>query len=343
MLFIALLCVPVIVIFVAIAVDVARLIEARSDAQRALDMAALSGAGGIPFMRFNADRSKIDTLSQLFNGAAGAQGTNNINSLDPNVQATDLEFYGLDLNGEIVDLSGPSLPAGEVASGNENQVQVVKISKQYSIDTTLTSIIGHDIMNTTVESFAAATGPRCFNVNIPMVLMDCDTGVNQNCGPTQCGQSYSQVLFNPDQTDNAAWFQPTDPANANDCKDAVENSTSWTLCVGDTAYLNNGTMTSCLMKVEDQCFGRRPGECTVANPWYVTVPVIDCEYFGEAGNPFNQETPITGFARVGITDVQANPGHTIDFVLDCEVSPVPNPQGSGGQLCGLFSAPTLIQ
>ena len=344
--------IPVLVVLAAIAVNIGWLYYARNQAQAAVDSAALAAAAGIP--HYNSldpgaaagNSGRVLALLNLFNGDPVLGTTNSIIGIDPDVQWGDVRYlvYTRPFVGGVYGTPTFEYPA---FPNRNDEINGIEISKTYSIPLFLSDIIGYGSMDVNVQSAAVLSGPSCFPIRAPITLLHCpDVGApndqctsNDNCGVVV---DFNTAQLNPDPGDNAAIYAlATEPPNANICRQRVRGELPGDeVCVGEMISLNNGVLGSCLQEMQHQC--ENYWFCSVATPWITTVPVVHCDDFRDPSNPvLVQDAPVFGFARIGITHVEAKgKGKRIEFMKICGEMETGAP--TGARPCGFYSAPVLV-
>ena len=321
--------IPLILLLVAGAVDIARIVLARAELQRTTDAAALSSVAAIPNLQRIGSDAKMKILAEQFNGTPGTANPF-VNDVFNSIQA-DIDF---DTDATIVRW----LPNGTLA---ENPLSTlangVKIATSIPVPSTLGSLFGFNQFTVSTTSTAILSAPDCFQVTFPIVIMNCE-GVNNVCNYAGCNQLI-EVKLTSSQTDNAVIFGTAWPPSEQECENVVDGG-SPIKCAGEMIYLNNGGLGGCLQHMKAKCDDlNKCNPPTEPEPWFVNIPFVNCADF--PSQPHGQ-IPIKGFARVGILRIRptGNP-KGIDVVRVCDSISFGAP--GGGQHCGLFTPPRLIE
>lgn len=322
---------PVIALLVAIALNVGTLVSARSQAQSAVDAAALSAVAGLPRYNLTSDKAAVITLAQAFNGSAQANDANTVLNGDLQINASDIEYKEYS-TGQLKDAT------------SAQQTNAVQVSKEFTVPMFLKGIVRKSDWKIRLSATAVLGGPGCMTPALPFALIDCSNTHSGSgvCSSLNCNKEVNLVISNPTQADSAAFFTfDGSPSNASACKSMVEDpEENKFICAGSKIELNNGTIASCLADVAQQCTARN---CSPANPWVVNLPVIDCEQLSATGSNPVQSALVSGFARVGINSV-SNQGSSksIGMVLLCGVQS--NVAVGGGKNCGTYAlGPILVE
>ena len=329
----------------------------KSEAQTAVDAAAMAAAAALPDFNRSGNPAAVATLAAGFNGPPTQNRANLVIGQDPDIQLADLQFLSYS------DSSG-GVPALDAQSAN-----AVRVTKSYTIPHFLAPFLGNNLSTTTTVRATALLGsPECMVPRLPFAILECDLGnppqPNDQClAACSGGVVQREVRFSPAPVDNGAWFifDPNagnnTPANAAACKDAVTYTTPIPeLCVGSFISLNNGQLTSCLSALDNWCDQRdaqgqpvsnpQPPQypaapCSEATPWEAYVPVIACADLPPSNQP-NQVVRVSGFAKVAITNV-VNQGNQKKIVYHLRCETLPAAEGAGFS-CGLRGdRPVLVQ
>ena len=316
-------------LLIALSLNIGWIASVHSQAQAAVDAAALAGAAAIPDYHIkNGDMTNLIALSTSFNGATNQPDTNEVANSGPDIQTGDIALKVYD----GVDIKDPQ-------TNNPLERNAVQVTKNYEVPLFFTKLINTITWNISVTATANMSGPSCFKPDLPLALID-DSATTALCQPLNCGTEVTYALQSPSTLDTSSFFNfDGEIASASRCRDMVNNGMgSKMICAGDNIALNNGQVTSCLSDMENKCTSLA---CSPGNPWIVDIPVVSSKVL-QSGNP-NQSAPIAGFARIGITEVNdhGSPKYIKFNVMCNQVSP---DTAAGGTTCGLLAQkPILIK
>ena len=317
----------VLVLLVAASINIGWMSNVKSQAQAAVDAAALAGAAGIPnYIALDGDKDIVDRLALSFNGDPTSDDTNPVAKGDPLIETARVFMSVYD---------GASVqPATDVPSTN-----AVQVEKQYTVPL-FGGVLDMVQWSVTVRAAATLGSPGCAEVNFPVALVA--DGTQDFCSVSRCDQGSSIAIQTNSNVDNSAFFNYYgNPVSASSCRAMVDGSARRTICAGEEIELNNGQMTSCLQEMNRYC-----DEIDCDNvPWVVTVPVVTSAAIATVNNGNNpvQQAPIAGFARIWIGEIIDNGSlKSISYTRLCNQT-LPD-SVSGGINCGLIAqAPVLVQ
>ena len=318
----------VLVLLVAASINIGWMSNVKSQAQAAVDAAALSGAAGIPnYIALNGDKDIVDRLALSYNGDPADDDTNSVAKLDPSIETARVHM--MEYNG------GPPQPAVDVPSTN-----AVRVVKDYSVPLFFGGVVNMLQWTVRVQATATLGAPGCAEVDFPVALVA--DGSQDFCSDNQCDQVSSVAIQTNSNIDNSAFFNYLgNPISARSCKDMVDGSGRRTICTGEEIELGNGQMTACLKKMNEHC---NDIDCENV-PWVVTVPVVTSASIAAInnGNNFVQQAPIAGFAKIWIGDiVDTRSQKSISYTRLCNQT-LPDAV-SGGMRCGIMAqVPVLVE
>ncbi len=312
--------------FLGVAVDIGWTTIVRTQAQRRVDAAALAAAArAIPLLPTDSTRGTVaQTSADTFAGYNKVVNT----STNPTntVQAMHYNY--------TTRAFTTTTWTDATAANSANAVRVSNAVPTPLFFSGIRNVFG-----------ASETGDTTINVNAtaylgcpgtekpPLPLAICHSAAD----PTNTGTCDTTTLFQqPDN--NSAWFAPPGmgSANAATCKGLVNGSlTMPNINTGDTINLTNGQDNSCLKAIGDQCTANN---CSTANPWCVTMPVID----GTCNTSIIGNRNVLGFAEFCIDGVVTQGSNKfVEGHLKCPVS-LAGP--SGGTCFGVTTRnPVLVQ
>jgi len=319
-------------LFVALGVDVGWMIYVKTQAQRTVDAAALRGAAAIP------NYNKAGDTSMVYDMASGINDANKVMSQNAQVAGSDIQMCsGIPNTPNCLTTTYPT-PAGGV-----------RVAKAYTAPLFLSGRLlngGNSSVDLNVNTIAWLGGPAGLRPDLPLGMCSSQVGYPDKCSdsptlPTQdiVWDGVGNQSASP--TDDSAWWTPIDVSqtDASDCRQIVADPTKIPFLYMDQLISrNNGQVTSCLNDIANK-YQTCPSTCDpIGHPECTRlVPVFDC-----AANP-NQTAPIVGFAKLCITQVQAqgNPKY-IKGPLICNVG-IPGTIG-GGAFFGVYaSRPVLVK
>ena len=146
----------------ALAFDIGRIAHARSEAQAAVDAAALSAAAAIPHYRNSngADDTHVSSLLQAFNGTSSS--SNKVMQGDPTVTLTNMSYVSYQ-GGVIVN------PAPTV-----DDTDGVRVTRTYNVPHIMSRVFGTNGTDISVSGTAIIGAPPCMDPDIPLTLVVCD-------------------------------------------------------------------------------------------------------------------------------------------------------------------------
>ncbi len=335
LLFVALALTTLLVI-VGLAADTGLLVYARSQAQAAVDLAALSAASGIPDYVQTGSTTTISSRLSLLNSANDVRGRSASLSLTGSGMAVDLLHF---------DQTSRSFTCGPGCA--QSQVNSIRVTKKgYDVPVffgALREDFGAAAKNSQRLDVSATAYLGCpdevnpppgggFGLG-PLALRECKIGYPDTC-------NVSQVIQSSSSPDNSQ-FTTYNLKGSNDCRDIasglVPNGLNTTVKIGDTINtVGSGQSSACLKALDDRYQHCTAASCVdpVDKSCVATLPVIDCAGSESTG-------VIQGFATVCFVDITSPPQpKSIKVVSRCKDS-TDNP--GGGQCFGLVSThPILI-
>ena len=307
-------------IIVAIAVNIGKFVSVRTQAQAAVDAAALAGLGGIRyFQEHGGNETNVAKLVASFNGGPGVATANVVNGADPNITAAPDEATGAFNSNDDYSVVRYNADGGgvEVWAGltgqNVRTMNGVQVTKTYTVDHFLRGVVGSQATTFTVSAVAAISGPRCARPTVPLAITKC-THCPDNvevCSGSCCSTaSGGSIKLTPKGGgDNAAWFSYVgDPSNADIIRDYVAHGMTKDLCYGELINLNNGEDNTAHKCMEDMYAGNAECEGNVAvtqtiaienGKWKALLPVVECQ------GALNGAKRVVGFANFYIDTVKS--------------------------------------
>lgn len=342
-----LLLLPIILMAIAAAINLGWLAIARTQAQAAVDAAALSAAGAIPHYRLsNGDSSGVLELARLFNQTLPVSEMTTANMIIGKEPAIADDPASVSIGVWNKDAVNPApkfslLPPGAPLK----EINAVRVTHQFEAPLFFANILGLGSSTMTmreVRATAAIGGPWCGVSVIPLMLCSV-SGVLDTCGDeSACNSVLDFGKASNNTTDNAAWFATCPPGtgesqkslcnaekNAADIVNALRSGEKPDeLCVGSKIVQDNGEKTAVLHELSKDEY---------LDTMFI-LPVVDC------GPQLNKVAEVKAFVAVKIETVtDSGGGKKVRFRRLCGV----NIQGptAGGIECGgsLLSGPSLVE
>lgn len=332
------------ILFIALVIDIGWIAHVRSQAQSAVDAAALSGAAAIPHYLSNAhSRTNIEKMAMAFNGSASNSMTNIVAASNPAITSGDIALKEFDY--ETGSISTPAAP------GDVNAVQV---TKNYRVPLFLGQMQGIFTWDISATATASLTGPACLPPNYPLALVDCgllpactsgSTAADCSfCEAARCtGEIQFTVAVNEGSQGNTAGFWAYDSSidqsvNADLCRQRVLDRTTEgaypRLCAGDGIQLLGGTVQSCLNEMALDC--QADGTTHVcANPLTVHIPVFECNDIAGQSYNVNQIAYVNGFVKIRIDKMKTTTPRSMTFSILC--NSFLSGSSGGGPFCGTWA------
>ncbi len=317
---------------IGLAVNTAWLTHSRSQAQAAVDAAALAAAAGVPSFNVAGDDTVSAALLRSFNGSPSDVTTNKVMGRDPTLISDDLEF---------ITYNGKTL----TDAAHYSEANGVQVTKSYAVNHFLGNFMGSQSSEINVTATAVLGGVSCAIVDLPIMLIHGEE--NLNACDLGCGDPGVATFAAAADEATGSFFTIGEKTDAAACKRLVNGTqTIPRVCAQQVLQLNNGVIDSCMQDLADRCDpAKQGGRNCVADPWDVTVAVVSRHDLqsntGQNGQAV-QQVPIMAFTRISITQVNAHGSDkSIRFRLKCdETSASPG----GARDCGLKSSlPALIR
>jgi hypothetical protein len=333
--------------FLALAVDVGHLATVRNELQNAADASALAGARALfaNLTPIDPDGKFLRVVDPPYCNQAiqSANATvNKTDSLNIALRSADIKLGHWGWAGET-DYPLNTFTPLTYCDLRINSIAVVtrrNNSINGPISTWFARIFGLETVDAQSLQSVAAMG---YLNEIPP-LTGFPLAMNKQFRDTQKAlpPPPEPLRLNPDGGDNAGWCAPVEVGkpNANNLVNFVDNCFPVGVSIGDSIYLNNGTVNSALKAIGDALpYHTQTYEVngTLVDGWLVMCMVVSVD-------KFNQSTKVVDFQPIIFTDVnsQGNP-KTIGFLF------YPDPLAvlgglSGGPASSLYATqPVLVQ
>ncbi len=286
----AALSMVVLLAIVAVAINAGRIAAVRTQAQAAVDAAAMAGVAGIPPHSAGVDSNK-ETIARLINALnvdqSGLPTSNIVDGKSASIQS--YTGTGVAANPDFIvryfDATTHNFyNVGNYSAGLRKNVELrdlnaLTVTKSYPVDNFLAAFIAPNQSRVNVTATAVFGGATCMKPQLPIAISDCqsdggfqytsDCKTNCSCDTATnlcAGDITLDLTTSNANSDNMAWFAPPGYGSANDSD--IER---WiregmpTTCVGNSVLLINGVTSnmSCVQDVKNHYFNnpRGPNTC----------------------------------------------------------------------------------
>jgi hypothetical protein len=333
LLFTVILVTPLMIIIGGLAMDLAYYGTVDDELQRSMDAAALAGAGklGINKDNFPAARQWAHQYALL---NPYRSGSIDLTPGDPTFNAANVDGGGIVLG----NWNGGNFTRWDPAADpNPSNVNAVRCRFATTAPTSFLRVIGLNNINAAAMAIAWAAQPITTPPNacvFPVALSQC---FFQNAGGSNslgCGATATFISSSTSSTVGAntgAWASVVSGQNPNDPNilgqvqtAASGNCSGTTMNTGDQIPVNNGQLNNVINWLSGNNPNAFPAKYTNSSElvvlkqdgsdayrgkgWEVFVPVIDTGAGCPPNGPINGEPPITGWARLVITQVLGKNG-----------------------------------
>lgn len=294
----------------ALAVDIGHLIVVKSELQRLADAASLAGVRGL----FPDDLANIDPTSNYINTSqslARAQDTLTKNA----VAGKYLETADVVITLGTYNWDSKTFTPSVSQATNAVLVEI----NNYTVNHFLGGFTGLGQSAASVKSLAA---------------MGYAKGLPPGTMPIAIGQEFlsqldgsNPIQFAPDKKDNAGWFGIGKVNNAI-LVDYVVNESCPEINLNDIVELLNGKASAI-----DEMASKFSTNKSAEGYWDISLPIVNTD-------KFNQNSPITGFVKFRITNIDTHKKEVWGRVLGLGMASVG--AKPGGPKGGLLTPPKLV-